>query len=93
MRRNYWVYSIGCGVVWAILLAVNATRASPKNFHTVELLCAGFTIAWVSGTIARYVYGPPRRWLRPDRQTQPPRMTSGGAIRDCTSGSNVVGGR
>jgi hypothetical protein len=35
----------------------------------VLLVFAGFCIGWVSTTIARYIYPPPRRWTSP----QPPR--------------------
>ena len=61
--RNYWVYSIGCFVVWAVLLAVvAATRARTR--HNVVLVFAAWVIAWVSTTIARYDYPPPTRWLK-----------------------------
>jgi ABC-type Fe3+-siderophore transport system permease subunit len=58
---NYWVYSIGFAIAWGIILAiVSASRRD--QFHTFLLVFAGASIAWVSGTIARYVYPPPRRW-------------------------------
>jgi len=58
--RNYWVYSVGIGVV----LVVRAIVASVKSYdlHTFLLVFAGFAIGWVSGTIARYVYPPPQKW-------------------------------
>jgi hypothetical protein len=59
--RNYWVYSIGVGVVLLIVLVIVATVES-YDLHTFLLLFAGFAIGWVSGTIARYVYPPPRKW-------------------------------
>lgn len=59
--RNYWVYSIGIGVVLLIVLAIVATVES-YDFHTFLLVFAGFAIGWASGTIARYVYPPPRKW-------------------------------
>ncbi len=61
--RNYWIYSIGCFVVWAIILAVVAAQGKSDKTHTVLLVFAGWVIAWVSGTIARFVYPPPSRWL------------------------------
>jgi membrane-associated phospholipid phosphatase len=59
--RSYWAYSIGVGVVLAIVLAIVAAR-KPDNVHTFLLVFAGWAIGWVSGTIARYVYPPPRKW-------------------------------
>jgi hypothetical protein len=63
MRRNYWIYSIGLGVVWAVLLivvfSIRGSAATPFLY-----VFGGFVIAWISGTIARYVYPPPTRWRR-----------------------------
>ncbi len=61
--RNYWVYSMGVGVVLAIILAIVAAT-KPDNVHTFLLVFVGWAIGWVSGTIARYVYPPPRKWTR-----------------------------
>lgn len=62
VRRNYWVYSAGLAVVWAaLLIAIAIARAS--RLDTFLLVFGGFAIAWVSGTIARYVYPPPRKWF------------------------------
>jgi hypothetical protein len=63
-RKSYWIYSTGCAVVWAIILGVTAAVGSKDRFHSVLLVFVGFAIAWVSGTIARYVYPPPSRWLQ-----------------------------
>lgn len=60
--RSYWVYSVGVGVVLVIVLAIVAT-AEPYDLHTFLLVFAGFAIGWVSGTIARYAYPPPRKWI------------------------------
>jgi membrane-associated phospholipid phosphatase len=60
--RNYWVYSIGVGVVLAIVLAIIAAT-KPDSLHTFLLVFAGWAIGWISGTIARYVYPPPRKWV------------------------------
>jgi hypothetical protein len=63
-RRSYWIYSAGCAVVWAVILLI-AKAADSDRFHTLVLVFLGFAIAWVSGTIARYVYPPPHRWRKP----------------------------
>ena len=60
--RNYWVYSLGCLVVWSILLAVVTARGNNATTHNVLLVFGGWCIAWVSTTIARFVYPPPKRW-------------------------------
>jgi hypothetical protein len=61
-HRSYTTYSIGCAVVWAAILAVAAAGATHVTLHTLLLVFGGWAIAWVSGTIARYVYRPPQRW-------------------------------
>ena len=63
-QRNFWVYSIACFVVWGILIAVTAAKASGDALHNIVLVFAGWSLCWVSATIARSVYPPPKRWLR-----------------------------
>jgi hypothetical protein len=60
--RNYWAYSISCFLVWGILLAITAIKAKNDTFHNVLLAFAGWTLCWVSATIVRFVYPPPKRW-------------------------------
>jgi O-antigen/teichoic acid export membrane protein len=61
--RNYWAYSIGLAVAWGIVLAiVSATKRDKLNVFL--LVFAWASIGWASGTIARYVYPPPRRWFQ-----------------------------
>ena len=62
--RNYGVYSIGCFLVWATLLVVMAAKGNKTTTHNVHLVFGGWVLAWVSTTIARFVYPPPKRWLR-----------------------------
>jgi hypothetical protein len=64
--RNYWLFSIGCFVVWGVILAVVAAQGKGDKTNTVLLVFGGWVIAWVSGTAARFVYPPPKRWLPPD---------------------------
>jgi hypothetical protein len=68
MRRSYTTYSLGVAVVWAIVLAVGAildrhAKFSATTFDVLLLVFGGFAIGWVSATIARFVYPPPRKWL------------------------------
>ena len=67
--RNYWSYSIGCFVVWAVLLGVVAAKENRTTTHNFLLVFGGWTIAWISATIARYVYPPPKRWLKANTLT------------------------
>jgi hypothetical protein len=69
--HNYWAYSTACFLVWGVILAVRATAfGSSSTTHNVLLVFAGWCIAWVSTTIARSVYPPPKRWLQqPNRDT------------------------
>jgi len=60
--RTYVVYSIAVLVVWAVVLLVVAL-AAPAHLRTTLLVFGGWAIGWLSGTIARYVYPPPSRWL------------------------------
>lgn len=61
-RRNYWIYSAGLAVVWAILLILVFTLRGPAIGQMFLLMFAGFCIGWVTTTIARFVYPPPKRW-------------------------------
>ena len=61
--RNYWVYSIGLAVAWAIVLLLARVVGGPDKAQIFLLVFGGFFIGWVSTTIARYVYPPPKRWL------------------------------
>jgi hypothetical protein len=62
--KTYTAYSIGCAVVWAVILAAVASEASKDTLHTFFLLFLGWVIGWLSATIARAVYPPPKSWRR-----------------------------
>jgi len=69
--RNYWAYSAGCFLVWGVILAVReAIWGKSSTTHDVVLVFAGWCIAWVSTTIARFVYPPPKRWLQSGTPTR-----------------------
>ena len=57
---TYTAYSIGCAVAWAVLLAVVAAGKGKRDMRNVLLVFYGWVMAWVSNTIARAVYPPPR---------------------------------
>ena len=60
--RNYWIYSAGLAIVWVVVLLLALTVGSTERAQTYLLVFFGFCIGWVSTTIARYVYPPPKRW-------------------------------
>jgi len=60
--RNYWTYSIGLVIAWAVVLILALTIRGREGAQTYLLVFGGFCIGWVSTTIARYVYPPPKRW-------------------------------
>jgi hypothetical protein len=46
--------------VWAVILIVSATTASASKQNTIRLVGLGWAIGWLSATIARAVYPPPK---------------------------------
>ena len=60
--RTYTAYSIGVGIVWAVLLVAASLVDSASKRHDVLLVFFGFAIGWLSATIARYVYPPPKKY-------------------------------
>jgi membrane-associated phospholipid phosphatase len=63
-RGTYTVYSIGVAVVWAVILVLTSVFASADKRHTIFVVFGGFVIGWLSATIARYVYPPPKKYRR-----------------------------
>jgi hypothetical protein len=41
MRRNYWIYSVACFLVWGILLSLAAAKAKEGTFHNTPCVFAG----------------------------------------------------
>jgi hypothetical protein len=60
LKRSYTMYSIACFVVWAVILTVVSITASADRRHVFYYVAAGWLIGWVSATIARAVYPPPK---------------------------------
>jgi hypothetical protein len=69
MRRRfsntYTGYSIGCAIVWAVILVGVSSVADTATRHTFGLVFGGWVIGWLSATIARAVYPPPKRSTGP----------------------------
>jgi hypothetical protein len=64
--RSYTAYSIGVAIVWAVLLILVFFLDSAGQRNSILLVFFGFAIGWLSATIARYVYPPPKKY-RQDR--------------------------
>ncbi len=63
MKRSlntYTAYSIGCAFVWLVILAFVVSVASDNTVHTFFLVFLGWVIGWLSATIARAAYPPPK---------------------------------
>jgi hypothetical protein len=58
--RTYTSYSIACAIVWAVILAVISAKTDSTTRHTFLLVFGGWWIGWLSATIARAVYPPPK---------------------------------
>jgi threonine/homoserine/homoserine lactone efflux protein len=54
--HSYKGYSIGCAVVWAVILIAVAMSKDESLFHTISLVCGGWWLGWLSATIARSIY-------------------------------------
>ena len=65
LRRNYWVYSAGLALAWALVFVIRAAIGDQATMDTVLKVFVGFVVGWVSTTIARYVYPPPAKWTKP----------------------------
>jgi hypothetical protein len=62
---TYTSYSIACAMVWAVILVGISSFADGATRRTYMLVFGGWWIGWLSATIARAVYPPPRRRIRP----------------------------
>jgi hypothetical protein len=68
MRRRfhtYTAYSIGFAIVWGVILAGVSSAADSATRHKFGLVFGGWVIGWLSATIARAIYPPPKRHIGP----------------------------
>jgi hypothetical protein len=57
---TYVGYSIACAFVWATILAAVWTQAGDGTRHTFAVFFGGWAIGWLSASIGRLVYPPPK---------------------------------
>jgi Na+-transporting methylmalonyl-CoA/oxaloacetate decarboxylase gamma subunit len=68
LKKSYTTYSIGVGVVWAVLLLLAWLFDPAGRWHNIVLVFLGFALGWLSATIARLVYPPPKSRSRVNRE-------------------------
>jgi hypothetical protein len=61
---SYTTYSIGCFIVWAVILTLVSVTGSTDRRHIFYYVAGGWLIGWLSATIARAVYPPPNARAR-----------------------------
>ena len=57
---SYTAYSVGCAIVWAVILVALAAAGKKDKLRTILPGCGGWWMGWTSATIARYGYPPPK---------------------------------
>lgn len=67
LNNTYTGYSVGCAAVWAALLATGRGVLDAKHFNRLWLGAAGWWAGWLSATIARVGYPPPRQLSETDQ--------------------------
>lgn len=59
-RDTYTAYSIGCAVVWGVILLLGRRRLDARTWYTLRVVCGGWWMGWTSASIARIGYPPPK---------------------------------
>lgn len=57
---TYVGYSVACAVLWAVVLTAVWTHAGDGTRHTFLVFFGGWAIGWLSASIGRLVYPPPK---------------------------------
>lgn len=60
-RNTYTGYSVGCALVWAVILAIAQRRLDSETRKQLHMACAAWWSGWTSATIARVGYPPPKK--------------------------------
>ena len=69
--RTYTAYSVGTAIVWGAVLLVAWIIDPASTLDALWLVSLGFFLGWLSATIARVVYPPPKKyWSRRARAAQ-----------------------
>lgn len=58
---NYTAYSVGCAIVWTVILLVARRVADTETREKLQLGCGAWWSGWTSATIARAGYPPPKK--------------------------------
>ena len=58
--RTYRAYSIVTAIIWSVVLVIAWLIDPSSTLRTFWLVSLGFFLGWLSATIARSVYPPPR---------------------------------
>ena len=59
--NTYTGYSVGCAVVWSVILLVARRRLDTQDQKMLRVVCGGWWIGWTSATIARIGFPPPKQ--------------------------------
>lgn len=60
--RTYTAYSIGTAIVWAVIVVLAWLLDSSSALDVMWLVSLGFFLGWLSATIARFAYPPPKKY-------------------------------
>jgi hypothetical protein len=60
-RNTYEGYAFGCAAAWALILGIARRRTDRETQKTLGRFCVGWWSGWISATIARVLYPPPKK--------------------------------
>ncbi|HTX32792.1 MAG TPA: hypothetical protein VMD09_15520 [Solirubrobacteraceae bacterium] len=65
--NSYLAYSIGCAVAWGVVWVIVAIVEPEHKVNQIAIFFGGWLLGWVSSSIARVVYPPPKKrdWAGP----------------------------
>lgn len=62
-HETYAAYGIGCAIVWVLIWAGLAVGATQQTRERMKLVSGAWWMGWLSATIARAAYPPPKKRL------------------------------